>query len=156
MIKDQLKFLKWPLLNGTKSRLYASLQTLSPSTWWPSSQSQSTMWRSTARVVDQPFFFFSFNFYFIFIALHRRDTSLCLLSSVAIGKVNMEKPLHLVIGSVSPTAVLLSWGNSLKTPFDGNILDECLEDGWALLNRLTNCRKAKQIKLLHNQTHTCV
>ena len=43
--------------------------------------------------------------------------------------MNLEKPLHLVIGSVSPTAVLLSWGNHLKTPYEGNVLDECLEDG---------------------------
>uniref|UniRef100_A0A7N8XDE4 ABI family, member 3 (NESH) binding protein b n=1 Tax=Mastacembelus armatus TaxID=205130 RepID=A0A7N8XDE4_9TELE len=40
------------------------------------------------------------------------------------GKVNLEKPLHLVIGSVSPTAVLLSWGNYLKTPYEGNIMNE--------------------------------
>lgn len=45
------------------------------------------------------------------------------------GKVNLEKPLHLVIDSVSPTTVLLSWGNYLKTPYEGNILNECLEDG---------------------------
>uniref|UniRef100_A0A3Q0RCD7 ABI family, member 3 (NESH) binding protein b n=1 Tax=Amphilophus citrinellus TaxID=61819 RepID=A0A3Q0RCD7_AMPCI len=43
-------------------------------------------------------------------------------------KVNLEKPLHLVIGSVSPTAVLLSWGNYLKTPYEGNIMNECLEN----------------------------
>uniref|UniRef100_A0A3B5LUK1 ABI family, member 3 (NESH) binding protein b n=1 Tax=Xiphophorus couchianus TaxID=32473 RepID=A0A3B5LUK1_9TELE len=36
------------------------------------------------------------------------------------GKVNLEKPLHLVIGSISPTAVLLSWGNHLKTPYEKN------------------------------------
>ncbi|MEQ2266508.1 hypothetical protein XENORESO_007983, partial [Xenotaenia resolanae] len=46
------------------------------------------------------------------------------------GKVNLEKPLHLVIGSISPTAVLLSWGNHLKTPFEKNIMNECLEDGF--------------------------
>uniref|UniRef100_A0A3Q3Q738 Fibronectin type-III domain-containing protein n=1 Tax=Monopterus albus TaxID=43700 RepID=A0A3Q3Q738_MONAL len=46
------------------------------------------------------------------------------------GKVNLEKPLHLVIGSVSPTTVLLSWGNQLKTPYKGDILNECLEDGF--------------------------
>lgn len=45
------------------------------------------------------------------------------------GKVNLEKPLHLVIGSVSPTAVLLSWGNYLKTPYEGDVMNECLEDG---------------------------
>ncbi|XP_006802075.1 target of Nesh-SH3-like isoform X3 [Neolamprologus brichardi] len=46
------------------------------------------------------------------------------------GKVNLEKPLHLVIGSISPSAVLLSWGNYLKTPYEGNIMNECLEDGF--------------------------
>ncbi|XP_075871687.1 ABI family, member 3 (NESH) binding protein b isoform X17 [Nelusetta ayraudi] len=57
------------------------------------------------------------------------------------GKVNLEKPLHLVIGSVSPTAVLLSWGNSLKTPYDGNILDECLEDGYYTIRYRERNRK---------------
>lgn len=51
------------------------------------------------------------------------------VSPVRSGKVNLDKPLHLVIDSVSPTAVLLSWGNYLKTPYEGNILNECLEDG---------------------------
>ncbi|XP_026150328.1 target of Nesh-SH3 isoform X3 [Mastacembelus armatus] len=45
------------------------------------------------------------------------------------GKVQLEKPLHLVIGSVTPTSVLLSWGTLLKTPYEGNIMDDCLEDG---------------------------
>ncbi|XP_030638727.1 ABI family, member 3 (NESH) binding protein b [Chanos chanos] len=45
------------------------------------------------------------------------------------GKVNLEKPLHLVIGSVSPTSVLLSWGTFVKTPYEGNIMNDCLEDG---------------------------
>ncbi|XP_077437094.1 target of Nesh-SH3 isoform X4 [Vanacampus margaritifer] len=45
------------------------------------------------------------------------------------GKVEFEKPLHLVIGSVTPTSVLLSWGTLLKTPYDGNIMNDCLEDG---------------------------
>ncbi|KAF7207123.1 transcript variant X9 [Nothobranchius furzeri] len=46
------------------------------------------------------------------------------------GKVNLEKPLHLVIGSISPTSVLLSWGNHLKTPYEGNVMNECLEEGY--------------------------
>lgn len=46
-----------------------------------------------------------------------------------IGKVQLEKPLHLVIGSVTPTSVLLSWGTLLKTPYEGNIMDQCLDDG---------------------------
>lgn len=45
------------------------------------------------------------------------------------GKVNLDKPLHLVIGTVTPTSVLLSWGTFLKTPYEGNIMNDCLEDG---------------------------
>ncbi|XP_038576836.1 target of Nesh-SH3 isoform X4 [Micropterus salmoides] len=45
------------------------------------------------------------------------------------GKVQLEKPLHLVIGSVTPTSVLLSWGTLLKTPYEGNVMNDCLEDG---------------------------
>lgn len=122
-------------LNGTKYRLWTSFQMPSQNTWWPSSRSQSTMWRSTARVACEPFFFL-----LPLNVLRWQDTSLCLLSSAATGKVNLEKPLHLVIGSVSPNAVLLSWGNSLKTPYDGNILDECLEDGWVSPDGPTNCQ----------------
>ena len=57
-----------------------------------------------------------------------------LTSYVLLGKVNLEKPLHLVIGSITPTSVLLSWGNFLKTPFEGNIMNDCLEDGWVMVN----------------------
>ncbi|XP_068428390.1 target of Nesh-SH3-like isoform X4 [Clinocottus analis] len=45
------------------------------------------------------------------------------------GKVELQKPLHLVIGSVTPTSVLLSWGTLLKTPYEDNVMNECLEDG---------------------------
>ncbi|KAM6985492.1 target of Nesh-SH3-like isoform 5-T6 [Aplochiton taeniatus] len=45
------------------------------------------------------------------------------------GKVNLEKPLHLVIGSVTPSSVLLSWGTHLKMTYEGNIMNDCLEDG---------------------------
>ncbi|KAM8855542.1 target of Nesh-SH3 isoform 2-T2 [Spinachia spinachia] len=45
------------------------------------------------------------------------------------GKVELQKPLHLIIGSVTPTSVLLSWGTLLKTPYEGNIMKDCLEDG---------------------------
>ncbi|XP_056615422.1 ABI family, member 3 (NESH) binding protein b isoform X4 [Triplophysa dalaica] len=45
------------------------------------------------------------------------------------GKVNLDKPLHLVIDSVTSTSVLLSWGTYLKTPYEGNIMNDCLEDG---------------------------
>ncbi|KAI4805101.1 hypothetical protein KUCAC02_009731 [Chaenocephalus aceratus] len=45
------------------------------------------------------------------------------------GKVELLKPLHLVIGSVTPTSVILSWGTLLKTPYEGNVMNDCLEDG---------------------------
>ncbi|KAK1167987.1 target of Nesh-SH3-like isoform X1 [Acipenser oxyrinchus oxyrinchus] len=45
------------------------------------------------------------------------------------GQVNLQKPLHLIIGSVTQSSVLLSWGTFLKTPFEGNIMNDCLEDG---------------------------
>ncbi|XP_028998257.1 target of Nesh-SH3-like isoform X2 [Betta splendens] len=57
------------------------------------------------------------------------------------GKVNLEKPLHLVIGSISPTAVLLSWGNHLKMPYEGNIMNECLEDGFYTIRYRERNRK---------------
>ncbi|KAM6893115.1 target of Nesh-SH3-like isoform 6-T6 [Lycodopsis pacificus] len=57
------------------------------------------------------------------------------------GKVNLEKPLHLVIGSVSPSAVLLSWGNYLKTPYKGNVMKECLEDGFYTIRYRERNRK---------------
>ncbi|XP_017562078.1 target of Nesh-SH3 isoform X4 [Pygocentrus nattereri] len=44
-------------------------------------------------------------------------------------KVTLEKPLHLVIGSVTPTSVLLSWGTLLKTPYTETDLDDCIEEG---------------------------
>lgn len=100
-------------------------QMQSQSTWWLSSQSRSTMWRNTAQVLRPlPVWF---------LLLCKLMGCLTLSSFLCTGKVNLEKPLHLVIGSVSPTAVLLSWGNYLKTPYDGNIMNECLEDGWELL-----------------------
>ncbi|XP_036966848.1 target of Nesh-SH3 isoform X6 [Acanthopagrus latus] len=45
------------------------------------------------------------------------------------GKVELQKPLHVVIGSVTPTSVLLSWGTLLKTPYEANVMNDCLEDG---------------------------
>ncbi|KAK3510018.1 hypothetical protein QTP70_025312 [Hemibagrus guttatus] len=45
------------------------------------------------------------------------------------GKVNLDKPLNLVIGTVSPTSVLLSWGPYTKAPYEANIMNDCLEDG---------------------------
>ncbi|XP_058237672.1 ABI family, member 3 (NESH) binding protein b isoform X14 [Hemibagrus wyckioides] len=46
------------------------------------------------------------------------------------GKVNLDKPLNLVIGTVSATSVLLSWGPYTKVPYEGNIMNDCLEDGY--------------------------
>ncbi|KAM9709806.1 target of Nesh-SH3 isoform 10-T10 [Menidia menidia] len=57
------------------------------------------------------------------------------------GKVELEKPLHLVIGSVTPTSVLLSWGTLLKTPYEGNIMNECLEDGHYMVRYREKNRK---------------
>ncbi|KAJ4933423.1 hypothetical protein JOQ06_030253 [Pogonophryne albipinna] len=45
------------------------------------------------------------------------------------GKVELQKPLHLVIGTVTPTSVILSWGTLLKTPYEGNVMNDCLEEG---------------------------
>ncbi|KAK1903274.1 Target of Nesh-SH3 [Dissostichus eleginoides] len=45
------------------------------------------------------------------------------------GKLELQKPLHLVIGTVTPTSVLLSWGTLLKTPYEGNVMNDCLEEG---------------------------
>ncbi|XP_028327662.1 target of Nesh-SH3-like isoform X2 [Gouania willdenowi] len=43
------------------------------------------------------------------------------------GQVNLQQPPNLLVVSVLPSAVLLSWGETLKT---SNIWDECLEDGF--------------------------
>ncbi|XP_028848179.1 target of Nesh-SH3 isoform X2 [Denticeps clupeoides] len=40
-------------------------------------------------------------------------------------KVDLQKPLHLVIGSVTPTSVMLSWGTLLKTPFANADEEDC-------------------------------
>ncbi|KAM9327452.1 target of Nesh-SH3-like isoform 2-T2 [Pholidichthys leucotaenia] len=57
------------------------------------------------------------------------------------GKVDLDNPLHLVIGSISPTAVLLSWGNYLKTPYEGNIMNECLDEGFYTIRYRERNRK---------------
>ncbi|XP_066542005.1 target of Nesh-SH3 [Hoplias malabaricus] len=48
-------------------------------------------------------------------------------------KVTLEKPLHMVIGSVTPTSVLLSWGTLLKTPYTDTNLEDCIEDSQFLV-----------------------
>ncbi|XP_028835476.1 ABI family, member 3 (NESH) binding protein b isoform X14 [Denticeps clupeoides] len=57
------------------------------------------------------------------------------------GKVNLDKPLHLVIGSLTPTSVLLSWGTFVKTPYEGNIMNDCLEDGYYTIRYRERNRK---------------
>uniref|UniRef100_A0A8B9JJ13 ABI family member 3 binding protein n=1 Tax=Astyanax mexicanus TaxID=7994 RepID=A0A8B9JJ13_ASTMX len=57
------------------------------------------------------------------------------------GKVNLDKPLHLVVGSVTPTSVLLSWGTFVKTPYEGDIMSDCLEDGYYTIRYRERNRK---------------
>lgn len=44
--------------------------------------------------------------------------------------MDLEKPLHIVIGSVTDSSVLLSWGTLLTTPFMDSIVEDCVEDGY--------------------------
>ncbi|XP_041858620.1 target of Nesh-SH3 isoform X2 [Melanotaenia boesemani] len=57
------------------------------------------------------------------------------------GKVELEKPLHVVIGSVTPTSVLLSWGTLLKTPYEANVMNDCIEDGHYMVRYREKNRK---------------
>ncbi|XP_026803842.2 ABI family, member 3 (NESH) binding protein b isoform X13 [Pangasianodon hypophthalmus] len=57
------------------------------------------------------------------------------------GKVNLDKPLNLVIGTISPTSVLLSWGPYTKTSYEGNIMNDCLEDGYYTIRYRERNRK---------------
>ncbi|XP_051761232.1 target of Nesh-SH3 isoform X5 [Ctenopharyngodon idella] len=45
------------------------------------------------------------------------------------GKVDLEKPLHVVIGSVTQSSVLLSWGTLLTSPFMDSVVDDCIDEG---------------------------
>ncbi|XP_059355845.1 target of Nesh-SH3 isoform X1 [Carassius carassius] len=45
------------------------------------------------------------------------------------GKVDLDKPLNIVIGSVSETSVLLSWGTLLTSPFMDTVLEDCFDEG---------------------------
>ncbi|XP_048049708.1 target of Nesh-SH3 isoform X3 [Megalobrama amblycephala] len=45
------------------------------------------------------------------------------------GKVDLEKPLHVVIGSVTQSSVLLSWGTLLTGPFMDSVVDDCIDEG---------------------------
>ncbi|KAM9494837.1 ABI family, member 3 (NESH) binding protein b isoform 8-T8 [Clarias gariepinus] len=57
------------------------------------------------------------------------------------GKVNLDKPLNLVIGTVSPTSVLLSWGPYAKVAYEGNIMNDCLENGYYTIRYRERNRK---------------
>ncbi|TTM51867.1 Discoidin, CUB and LCCL domain-containing protein 2 [Bagarius yarrelli] len=56
------------------------------------------------------------------------------------GKETLEKPLHLVIGSVTPTSVMLSWGTLLNALSSETNLDDCIEDGALSLSLPGNVR----------------
>ncbi|XDV30392.1 hypothetical protein PO909_033322 [Leuciscus waleckii] len=45
------------------------------------------------------------------------------------GKVDLEKPLNVVIGSVTQSSVLVSWGTLLTTSFMDSILEDCIDEG---------------------------
>ncbi|RXN28994.1 target of Nesh-SH3-like isoform X6 [Labeo rohita] len=45
------------------------------------------------------------------------------------GKVDLEKPLNIVIGSVTESSVLLSWGTLLTGPFMDTVLEDCFDEG---------------------------
>ncbi|XP_073675195.1 uncharacterized protein abi3bpa, partial [Garra rufa] len=44
-------------------------------------------------------------------------------------KVDLEKPLNIVIGSVTQSSVLLSWGTLLTSPFMDTVLEDCFDEG---------------------------
>ncbi|KTF86638.1 hypothetical protein cypCar_00032957 [Cyprinus carpio] len=44
-------------------------------------------------------------------------------------KVDLEKPLNIVIGSVTQSSVLLSWGTLMISPFMDTVLDDCFDEG---------------------------
>uniref|UniRef100_A0A8C1XQ51 ABI family, member 3 (NESH) binding protein a n=1 Tax=Cyprinus carpio TaxID=7962 RepID=A0A8C1XQ51_CYPCA len=46
------------------------------------------------------------------------------------GKVDLEKPLNIVIGSVTQSSVLLSWGTLMISPFMDTVLDDCFDEGY--------------------------
>ncbi|KAK2904963.1 hypothetical protein Q8A67_006762 [Cirrhinus molitorella] len=45
------------------------------------------------------------------------------------GKVDLQKPLNVVIGSVTESSVLLSWGALLTSPFMDTVLEDCFDEG---------------------------
>ncbi|XP_056116649.1 target of Nesh-SH3 isoform X2 [Rhinichthys klamathensis goyatoka] len=45
------------------------------------------------------------------------------------GKVDLEKPLNVVIGSVTQSSVLLSWGTLLTTSIMDSVLEDCIDEG---------------------------
>ncbi|XP_026073796.1 target of Nesh-SH3 [Carassius auratus] len=48
---------------------------------------------------------------------------------ICAGKVDLEKPLNIVISSVTQSSVLLSWGTLMTSPFMDTILDDCFDEG---------------------------
>uniref|UniRef100_A0A671STS7 ABI family, member 3 (NESH) binding protein a n=1 Tax=Sinocyclocheilus anshuiensis TaxID=1608454 RepID=A0A671STS7_9TELE len=46
------------------------------------------------------------------------------------GKVDLDKPLNVVIGSVTESSVLLSWGTLLTSPFMDTVLEDCFDEGY--------------------------
>ncbi|XP_043104741.1 target of Nesh-SH3 [Puntigrus tetrazona] len=44
-------------------------------------------------------------------------------------KVDLDKPLNVVIGSVTESSVLLSWGTLLTSPFMDTVVEDCFEEG---------------------------
>ncbi|XP_043927578.1 target of Nesh-SH3 isoform X43 [Protopterus annectens] len=46
----------------------------------------------------------------------------------AASQITRQKPLHLVVGTLTPTSVLLSWGILIKSQKSGILMNDCLED----------------------------
>ncbi|KAL1022092.1 hypothetical protein UPYG_G00022090 [Umbra pygmaea] len=58
------------------------------------------------------------------------------------GTCNLNKSLQLVVDTITPNSVMLSWGTFLKTPYEaGNIMNECLEDGFYTIRYRERNRK---------------
>uniref|UniRef100_A0A8C1LM88 ABI family, member 3 (NESH) binding protein a n=1 Tax=Cyprinus carpio TaxID=7962 RepID=A0A8C1LM88_CYPCA len=44
------------------------------------------------------------------------------------GKVDLDKPLNVVIGSITESSVLLSWGTLLTSPFMDTVVEDCFDE----------------------------
>ncbi|XP_030643386.1 target of Nesh-SH3 [Chanos chanos] len=60
------------------------------------------------------------------------------------GKVDLAKPLNLVIGSVTNSSVMLSWGTILKTPYTETYVEDCLEEDGQYTVRYREDEKEKE------------